>query len=58
MDKLLICAGQPDNHYIKMVSSKRVLLKSQGGSTMADVDDYASVKISLVKQFVLTNVSC
>ena len=46
VDKLSICAGQPDNHYIKMVSAKRGLLKSQDGSTMADVDDYASVKMN------------
>ena len=46
MDKLSICAGQPDNHYIKMVSAKRGLLKLQDGSTMADVDVYVSVKMN------------
>ena len=38
VDRLSICACQPDNHFIKMVSAKRGHLKSQGGSTMADVD--------------------
>ena len=57
MDKLSICAGQPDNHYIKMVSAKRGLLKSQGGSTIADVDDYATVRMNgyLFSKTIRTN---
>ena len=57
MDKLSICAGQPDNHYLKMVSAKRGLLKSQGGSTIADVDNYASVKMNgyLFSKTIRTN---
>ena len=57
VDKISICAGQPHNHYIKMVSAKRGLLKLQDGSTMADVDDYASVKMNgyLFSKTIRTN---
>ena len=57
MDKLSICAGQSDNHYIKMVYAKRGHLKSQDGRTMVDVDDYASVKMNgyLFSKTIRTN---
>ena len=40
VDSLNICIGQPDDHFVEMVSSKNNILKSQDGSVMAIVDDY------------------
>ena len=46
VDRLKICIGQPDNHFVMMASSKNNILKSQDGSVMALVDDYAPLVVS------------
>ena len=45
VDSLNICIGQPDDHFVEMVSSKNNILKSQDGSVMAIVDDHLNGEV-------------
>ena len=46
VDRLNVCIGHPDEHFVRMVSSKNKVLKSQDGSVMAFVDGYAPVVVN------------
>ena len=43
IDRLGVCAGQPDTHYVQMISAKHGVVKSRNGDISATLDDYASV---------------
>ena len=46
IDRLHVCSGHPDNHFVSMVSSKKGVLKSCSGSTAAILDSFAPVQLN------------
>ena len=45
-DKLNICAGHPDSHFVSMVEEKKGVLKTRGGQPASALDDYAPVVLN------------
>ena len=43
IDRLGVCAGQPDTHYVQIISAKHGVVKSCNGDISATLNDYASV---------------
>lgn len=58
VDRLTICVGQPDSHFIAMVTSKKGILKSRDGSAKAKLDDYAPVLNGEVFTQTIRTVKC
>ena len=46
IDRLHVCSGHPDDHFVSMVSSKKGVLKSCSGSTAAILDSFAPVQLN------------
>ena len=59
LDSLNICAGQPDNNFVAMITAKKGVLKARDGSTVATLDKYAPISQNgqVVTQ-TITNVKC
>ena len=43
IDKLRVCLGQPDHHFVEMASSRKGVFKSKDGCISASLDSYAPV---------------
>ena len=46
IDRLHVCAGHPDPHFVSMVSAKKGVLKSSTGAASAILDDYAPIVLN------------
>ena len=46
VDRLHVCVGHPDKHFVKFASARKGVLKSYDGSVAASLDDYAPVVLN------------
>ena len=46
LDRLHVCCGQPDSHFISMVNSKKRKIMSSDGKVAASIDHYAPVALN------------
>jgi hypothetical protein len=58
IDRLRVCPGHPDKHFIELVQTERKgCIKSPDWSLVASIDNHSSVTLNLVKQFGWLNVT-
>ena len=46
VDRLHVCAGHPEKHFVEFLHSKKGALRSHDGSVVASLDDYAPVTLN------------